>query len=323
MNCSPSTFPLVAVATPVYNGERFLADTMACVQSQDYPNLVHVVLDNASTDATSDIIAQFSNGRVPVLASRNATTIPMVANFNAAVRLVPKGATYFRLLCADDLMTPDCIRRKVELAERHPDASVVGCLEYCDGVREEHLPSDQEVFDGRAIVGAYLRQETSVLSGTQFLFRRTLLDIDHPFYDEKLLSHTDADASLRACLEGNLAFIHEGLAIRRQHDSNAWDEHVKLCITTVDRLDLLTRYGTTVLDEDKYRRYFLQYKRHCLRRLFLLRWRDNNKLMFAEHLERLRAMGHSVGWVDFADALAERAKLVVTKRRHMVGIARD
>ena len=39
--------PLVAIATPVYNGAEYLADTMACVQAQTYPNLVHCVLDNA------------------------------------------------------------------------------------------------------------------------------------------------------------------------------------------------------------------------------------------------------------------------------------
>ena len=45
---SSSELPLVAIVTPVYNGERFLAETMQCVQCSDYPNLLHVALDNAA-----------------------------------------------------------------------------------------------------------------------------------------------------------------------------------------------------------------------------------------------------------------------------------
>src|ERR1700731_169502 len=48
--------PLVAITTPVYNGERYLGETMACVQAQTYPNLVHLVVDNASTDRSAEII---------------------------------------------------------------------------------------------------------------------------------------------------------------------------------------------------------------------------------------------------------------------------
>ena len=66
--------PLVAVVTPVYNGGRYLAETLASVQAQTYPRLIHVVLDNASTDATPELIEQAHGGRVPILARRNPKT---------------------------------------------------------------------------------------------------------------------------------------------------------------------------------------------------------------------------------------------------------
>jgi glycosyltransferase involved in cell wall biosynthesis len=316
---SESTFPLVAIATPVFNGEKYLAETMSCVQSLEYPHLVHVILDNASTDATSEIISRYSNGRVPVLTARNSRTIPMVANFNAVLSLVPKEAAYFRLLCADDLMNPDAIRRKVELAERHPDADIIGCLEYSDGIREENLRNDQELFNGRAIAGAYLRGENAVLSGTHFLFRRSQLDKCRQFYDESLQAYTDADANLRVCMDSNFAFIHEGLATWRRHNSNAWNAHAKLAITTVEWLELLVKYGNLALEWEDYRDCLTAHRRHCLRRLLLLRWRDGDKLTFDRHLETLRRIGISIRWLDFADALAEWARLAITRRRHLIG----
>jgi glycosyltransferase involved in cell wall biosynthesis len=48
--------PLVSVITVVYNGERFLADTLASVQEQQYPRLEHWLIDGGSTDGTPAIV---------------------------------------------------------------------------------------------------------------------------------------------------------------------------------------------------------------------------------------------------------------------------
>jgi hypothetical protein len=88
----PSGSPLLAIVIP--------AETMESVQPINHPNLVRLVLDNAGTDATCDAIAS-----MPMLArgssQRNASTLPMLWNWNAAVALIGKGARHFWLLCAD------------------------------------------------------------------------------------------------------------------------------------------------------------------------------------------------------------------------------
>lgn len=61
--------PLVAVVTPVYNGGAYLEATMRCVQQQTYENLVHVIVDNCSSDNTSDIIDQFRGQSVRLVAT--------------------------------------------------------------------------------------------------------------------------------------------------------------------------------------------------------------------------------------------------------------
>jgi glycosyltransferase involved in cell wall biosynthesis len=71
-----TTRALAAICTPVYNGQKYLAETLECVQAQTYPNLVHVILDNASKDSTPEIIERFKGGRVPLLVSRNPETVP-------------------------------------------------------------------------------------------------------------------------------------------------------------------------------------------------------------------------------------------------------
>lgn len=48
--------PLVTVIIPTYNGERFLRDAIASVESQRYPALEIIVIDDGSTDGTPDLV---------------------------------------------------------------------------------------------------------------------------------------------------------------------------------------------------------------------------------------------------------------------------
>jgi glycosyltransferase involved in cell wall biosynthesis len=189
--------PLVAIVTPVYNGEAYLAATMECVQALDYPRLVHVILDNASTDRSPEIISRYRNGRVPLLTARNENIIPKIENFNSALGLVPREARYFRLLCADDTMAPNAITRKVEVAERDPAIGLVGCLCRTDILRGNTLPKDREVFDGKEIARGLLLSENDVLHGTEVLIRLTKLEGRPWFYDATLVGASDTDASTR------------------------------------------------------------------------------------------------------------------------------
>ena len=75
----PSDAPLVAIVTPVFNGVSFPRETMDSVQVMEHPNS-HVVLDNASTDATPDIIREYANYRVPILTVRNRRALSRLTN---------------------------------------------------------------------------------------------------------------------------------------------------------------------------------------------------------------------------------------------------
>jgi glycosyltransferase involved in cell wall biosynthesis len=113
--------PRVSVCIPVYNGERFLAETIRSVLDQTYRDFELVVLDNASTDATGRIARSFGDARVRV--ETNPSTIVQPENWRAAVRLCR--APLIKLLCADDLLHPRCLEYQVGPMVADPGLAVV------------------------------------------------------------------------------------------------------------------------------------------------------------------------------------------------------
>lgn len=315
--------PLVAIFTPVLNGEAYLAETLESVQSLDYPNLIHVVLDNASTDATPAIIARFHGRRVPLLVRRNETTVPMASNWNAALALVPREAKYFRILCADDTLYPDAITRLVEVAERDPQIGLVGSLWRAEGLCGEELPADRDVFDGKEVMLGYLRREHMALSGMHVLVRHRAVDTHRLFYDPSLASF-DTDANMRLCMQWKYGFVRAELGTWRIHaDSTTARKATRSFAHETCWLTLLDRYGPAVLGFREYIACRTAYRNHLLRRLLKARFRNHDAPAFRRCLEKLQLSGDPVGFGDFPAALAEWSILALRRRRQLVGLPRS
>lgn len=117
--------PLVSVCVPLYNGARFIQAAIISVQCQTYSNWELIVGDDGSTDGSGDLIKQYAD--FPFRYYRNEIRMGMQGNFNRL--LAAANGKYFKLLCQDDVLHPDCLRRQVEVMERpgHERIVLVTC----------------------------------------------------------------------------------------------------------------------------------------------------------------------------------------------------
>jgi len=108
--------PLVSVIIPAYNAERFLMTTLDSVFAQTYSNLQVIVINDASTDSTAEVLKNCSDPRLQIISlkcNRHAAYAR-----NAALPFV-KGE-YIAYLDSDDLWHPEKIEKQIYFLEEHP-----------------------------------------------------------------------------------------------------------------------------------------------------------------------------------------------------------
>lgn len=313
--------PLVAVVTPTLNGARYLAEALESVQRQTWPNVVHVVLDNNSSDETPAIVDRFRGGPVPILYFRNAETLPQRANWNKAFGHAPAEATYVRLLCDDDTITPDSVEKMVLLAETDPEIGVVGGLHLCEGKIDDFLwPADQQIFDGREAIRMTLLRE-GMMMPMHMLWRKSVVDRCDPLFGNYMLGGGfDIDTVFTLLLTSKYAFVHEKVGFTRVHENTVTSLVFgpKTRSWTRDGLDLLRKYGPELFGED-YASYRTQFCRYYVRRLLTWRKADGDENSLRIHLEALQRAGWSFGSRSIADALIDWAFIKTGLRQNWRG----
>ena len=54
-------FPFFSIVTPVFNGEKFIEETINSVLDQSINDYEYLIVDNLSTDNTPNIIKRYSS----------------------------------------------------------------------------------------------------------------------------------------------------------------------------------------------------------------------------------------------------------------------
>ena len=120
MSVETQSAPLVSVVVPNFNGARFLRDCLESLRRQTYPALECLVVDDASTDMSPQIVLDdFSEMQL--------IRLPENRGFAHAANEGMRRATgeFVALLNNDAAADPAWIGRLVEAFNRHPEAGSV------------------------------------------------------------------------------------------------------------------------------------------------------------------------------------------------------
>lgn len=125
MNGTSSQVPRISVGIPVYNGEPYLSDALECLVRQDVTDVEFIICDNASTDQTPRIAAEFVARDPRFRVIRQSTTKPGEENFSDVLQ--EARGEFFCWRAADDLSADDFLSVLARLLEANPLAMLATC----------------------------------------------------------------------------------------------------------------------------------------------------------------------------------------------------
>src|SRR4051812_33946165 len=106
----------VSVLLPVFNGVGVVHDAIRSVLNQTFSDLELVIVDDGSTDATSELISRIPDGRLKIV--RHGQNRGIVDALNSG--LSAASGDLIARLDADDIARPDRIQKQVSYLEAHP-----------------------------------------------------------------------------------------------------------------------------------------------------------------------------------------------------------
>ncbi|HEY7003427.1 MAG TPA: glycosyltransferase family 2 protein [Gaiellaceae bacterium] len=252
--------PIVSVITPVFNGERYLAECIESVLEQTFADWEYVVVDDQSTDATPSIVERYAREDPRIRLHVSDAFRPVIANWNYALKQMSPQASYCKIVHADDLIMPRCLERMVEVAEEHPSAALVGAF---------RLAGDKVDLDGAvpfrtSVVPGVVICRHSLLGGryvfgspTSVLLRASAVREREAFYNESHL-HADTEACYEVLKESDFGFVHEVLTYTRRHEASITSATRRQGTWLPDHIAMLVKYGPVYLTDEQFDRRLRQ-----------------------------------------------------------------
>jgi glycosyltransferase involved in cell wall biosynthesis len=302
MEMDVQTQPLVSVVTPVYNGEKYLAECIESILAQTYQNWEYIIVNNCSTDRSLEIAQGYATQDPRIRIHNNREFVGMIQNHNIAFQQISSESQYCKMVHADDWLFPECIMQMVKVAEAHLSVGIVGAYGLYDTqVSWDGLPYPSTVISGREICRRSLLLEGLYVFGspTSLLIRSALIRDRKVFYNDSNL-HADKEACFDLLQSSDFGFVHQVLTYSRRHGERSTSFSEKMNTYLLGNLIILTKYGPVYLSREEYDKCLKRHMKYYY--LFLGRsvvW-TREKQILAYHKQCMRELGYAFSWAELS-----------------------
>jgi glycosyltransferase involved in cell wall biosynthesis len=200
----------VSVIIPVFNGARFIEQALASIAAQHHDRLEAIVVDDASTDRTREILRSRQD---MMLIEQPVNCGPSVARNRGLERATGE---FIAFLDSDDLWTPGKTRLQLDWLHEHPDAGFV------TGLQETFIEPGCEPPEWAYKMAA--KPASGGVPGAWLVRRRTFDRVGG--FDPTYRHAEDIDWLTRAAQAGvALESVGEVVFRKRVHDTNLTLQH--------------------------------------------------------------------------------------------------
>jgi glycosyltransferase involved in cell wall biosynthesis len=197
---------LVSIITPLYNGERFVAQTIESVLSQTYPHLEMIVVNDGSKDKGADIVRQYAakDKRIRLYEQPNGGC---ASARNHGLREAQ--GRYYCFLDSDDYWDPTFLEEQIRFMTEKDAAIVTGSIrrvdennkeilqpqivparmDYYDILKSCNLPCLATMIDASRLHDIRFREELRNLRDDYALWLSLMKQTDYAYGNQKVLAN--------------------------------------------------------------------------------------------------------------------------------------
>jgi glycosyltransferase involved in cell wall biosynthesis len=197
--------PIASVVIPVYNGEKYILETIESVKRQTYDNVEIIVVDDGSIDRTRDL----AENAVSIYVHQDNKGVAAARN----VGIEAATGEYLAFIDADDKWDEKKLEKQIDFMESNPQISYTftnhtlfldnGMKEFPEWIRKEYEENEMTGYIPSALV---VRREAFDQIGS---------------FNETFKTGEDSEWFLRARDLGfKMAVIPENLLLKRIHGNN-------------------------------------------------------------------------------------------------------
>jgi glycosyltransferase involved in cell wall biosynthesis len=205
--------PAISVVIPIYNMELYIDEAIQSVLKQTFSDYELVLVDNASTDNTQQIISSYANNS-NIRIFINELNLGMAQNWNKC--LYHAKGKYIKFLNADDLLEETALENFAAILEAHPEISLATSHYELFGIDNQiqHAKKIGRLGGRKAIIDT-IQTNNWIGCPTQVIFRRN--DLYLGFFNISSTWWSDMDLWYRLLTVGDLYVIDKVLSKNRSH----------------------------------------------------------------------------------------------------------
>lgn len=237
--------PLVSIVVPSFNGARWLREALDSMLAQTYENIEIILCDDASTDDTPSVAAEYGD-RIRYV--RQPQNLGIYGNMNVGLGMA-RGeliATYH----ADDVYLPEMVERQVAYLEAHPEVAAVFASDILvDAEGKEYarlvLPPEirgEQPLRYETVLNALLSRKNRFLISPTMMVRRSVHEELGAYRPEKYRNTSDLEMWLRIARRHPIAVLESYLIRYRHFHENSSQRYHRLRTTPENFFIILDEY---------------------------------------------------------------------------------
>lgn len=213
----PNNIPKVSVIIPTYNYSRFIERAVNSVLSQSYQDYEIIIVDDASTDDTKDIVGKYNDSRIKYIQHNVNRGLSWTRNTGIKAA---KGM-YLAFLDSDDTWMPEKIEAQIEVFRNGQDnlGVVYTSMKIFDNTTSNTTSAPSPTYRGQILQRLL---EANKLGGgsSSVMIKKTCFDNAGLFDVSMRYGYEDWDMWIRIAEHYYFDFIDKELVILTTHAHN-------------------------------------------------------------------------------------------------------